>query len=61
VVCDAIRTALRQPFLVDGRRVEVSSSIGVAVSTEDSADPDHLLREADAAMYRAKSLARSTQ
>jgi diguanylate cyclase (GGDEF)-like protein len=58
VVCEQIRTALRQPFVIDGRRVDVSASIGVAVSTPDSADPDHLLREADAAMYRAKSLAR---
>jgi diguanylate cyclase (GGDEF)-like protein len=58
VVCDAIKTVITEPFVIDGRRVEVGLSIGVALSAEGSADPDHLLREADAAMYRAKSLAR---
>jgi diguanylate cyclase (GGDEF)-like protein len=57
-VCDAIRTALTEPFILDGRRVEVGLSVGVALSTEESIDPDHLLREADAAMYREKSVAR---
>jgi len=58
VVSDAITAALTAPFVIDDRRVEVGLSIGVALSTEGSADPDHLLREADAAMYRAKSVAR---
>ena len=58
VVSDAITAALTAPFVIDDRRVEVGLSIGVDLSTEGSADPDHLLREADAAMYRAKSVAR---
>jgi diguanylate cyclase (GGDEF)-like protein len=59
VVSDAITSGLTEPFDIDGRRVEVGLSIGVALSSEQSADPDHLLREADAAMYRAKSVARA--
>jgi diguanylate cyclase (GGDEF)-like protein len=58
-VCDAIKAAITEPFLIDGRRVVVGLSIGVALSAEGSADPDRLLREADAAMYRAKSAARA--
>jgi diguanylate cyclase (GGDEF)-like protein len=58
VVSDAITAALTEPFVIDGRPVEIGLSIGVALSTDRSADPDHLLREADAAMYRAKSVAR---
>jgi diguanylate cyclase (GGDEF)-like protein/PAS domain S-box-containing protein len=58
VVCDAITAAIHEPFVIDGRPVEVGVSIGVAVSSEGACDPDHLLREADAAMYRAKSAAK---
>jgi diguanylate cyclase (GGDEF)-like protein len=57
-VCDAIKAAVTEPFFIDGRSVQVGLSIGVALSAEGSADPDHLLRAADAAMYRAKSVAR---
>jgi diguanylate cyclase (GGDEF)-like protein len=57
-VCDSIRAAVTEPFRLDGHQVEVGLSIGVAVSSAGSADPDHLLREADAAMYRAKSASR---
>ncbi|MEU8234333.1 GGDEF domain-containing protein [Actinoplanes sp. NPDC048967] len=57
-VRDAITAAITEPFVIDGYPVEVGLSIGVALSTDGSADPDHLLREADAAMYREKSTAR---
>jgi diguanylate cyclase (GGDEF)-like protein len=54
IVRDKITAAVTEPYLIDGYRVSVGLSIGVAVSDGPSADPDHLLREADAAMYRAK-------
>jgi diguanylate cyclase (GGDEF)-like protein len=59
-VCDNVADAVGAPFFIDGERVDVGCSIGVAVSGDGQADPDHLLREADAAMYRAKSAARGT-
>ncbi|HEV3232807.1 MAG TPA: diguanylate cyclase [Candidatus Dormibacteraeota bacterium] len=46
--------ALRRPFQVDGRLVEVRASVGIAMCPEDGADADSLLRAADAAMYSAK-------
>jgi diguanylate cyclase (GGDEF)-like protein len=58
VVCDGIDAAFAEPFAIDGHAVEVGVSIGVAVSTADSTDPQRLLREADAAMYRAKPVGR---
>jgi diguanylate cyclase (GGDEF)-like protein len=58
VVCEAITTSIGEPFEIDGRSVEVGVSIGVAVSSDGDADPDHLLREADAAMYQAKELSK---
>ncbi|MFI1996111.1 diguanylate cyclase domain-containing protein [Actinoplanes sp. NPDC020271] len=57
-VCDAIQKAVAEPIAIDGRTVSVGVSIGVAVSGDGPADSDHLLREADAAMYRAKSAGR---
>ncbi|MEU4425935.1 GGDEF domain-containing protein [Actinoplanes sp. NPDC024001] len=54
-VCDAVQAAVTAPVDVDGQLVQVGVSIGVAVSGDGAVDPDHLLREADAAMYRVKS------
>ncbi|MDQ3757952.1 MAG: bifunctional diguanylate cyclase/phosphodiesterase, partial [Actinomycetota bacterium] len=43
------------PFLLSGREVSVSASVGVAVSTgRPGEDAETLVRDADAAMYRAK-------
>ena len=54
VVSKGIRARLTEPYMIDGHLVTVGLSIGVALSTDFSTDPEHLLREADAAMYRAK-------
>ncbi|MCO8271440.1 GGDEF domain-containing protein [Actinoplanes sp. TRM 88003] len=58
LVRDTIATRLTEPYAIDGGRVTVGVSIGVAVS-RDGADPESLLREADAAMYRAKLASRA--
>jgi diguanylate cyclase (GGDEF)-like protein len=58
VVCTGIDAAFAVPFAIDGHAVEVGVSIGVAVSADGAADPERLLREADAAMYRAKPVGR---
>ncbi len=47
---------LAVPFRVRGRRVRVSASIGVALFPDDGETLDALLRHADTAMYRIKSL-----
>jgi diguanylate cyclase (GGDEF)-like protein/PAS domain S-box-containing protein len=54
VAARRVLEALEQPFLVDGRPVEVSGSIGVSVFPEHGTDADTLLRRADVAMYVAK-------
>jgi diguanylate cyclase (GGDEF)-like protein len=50
--------AIRQPFLIDGQRVETSASAGIAVYPEDGSDLGQLERAAGAAMYHAKDLGR---
>ncbi len=50
----AIR-ALSQPFALEHAEVVVTASIGIAITRRPSDRPASLLRDADAAMYRAKS------
>ena len=58
-VAERILDALRQPFALDARQLFVQASIGIALSGEgkgpSSTSADELLRNADAAMYTAKS------
>jgi diguanylate cyclase (GGDEF)-like protein/PAS domain S-box-containing protein len=54
-VADRIVRALRDPFKLEGREIYVGASIGIAATDHDVDDADHLLRNADLAMYRAKA------
>ena len=47
---------LRRPFVVGGRELFVTASIGASVYPDDAQDPEALLRNADVAVYRAKKL-----
>ena len=46
--------AVELPMMVEGQRVDVGVSIGIAAFPEHGTDADELLHSADAAMYRAK-------
>jgi diguanylate cyclase (GGDEF)-like protein/PAS domain S-box-containing protein/hemerythrin-like metal-binding protein len=54
-VAEKIRRAISRPFSIEGRVLEVSLSIGIALYPDDGADALTLFRHADEAMYRAKS------
>src|SRR5207248_7729567 len=54
-MAERICEALSEPFELNGHQASVSASIGIALDTDRSHAPDDLLREADLAMYRAKS------
>ena len=45
---------LGAPHMLDGRKIHLSASIGIAVFPDDGEDPAQLWSMADAAMYRAK-------
>ena len=50
-----IQDALSAPFSIGGREVFTSVSIGIAFGLADYGDPDDIMRDADIAMYHAKS------
>lgn len=54
-----IQNALGQPMEVGGQEVVTSASIGITVGGPGYQSPEEMLRDADAAMYRAKSNGRA--
>ena len=58
-VARRLAAALREPLVLDGERRYVSASVGVSFSGPGEDDPHALLRDADAAMYRAKEMGKS--
>ncbi|MBK7001550.1 MAG: diguanylate cyclase [Rhodoferax sp.] len=53
-VLERLLLAAAEPVAVDAHVLQVSTSIGISYFPLDNVDADHLLRHADAAMYRAK-------
>jgi diguanylate cyclase (GGDEF)-like protein len=51
---------ISQPYNLDGQRVVIGISIGIALAPTDGSDPDALLKNADLALYRAKAQGRNT-
>jgi len=59
VVANRLALALAEPFAIDGRAHAITASIGVALSRLEHARPEDVLRDADAALYRAKAAGRA--
>ncbi|KAB2917448.1 MAG: EAL domain-containing protein [Hyphomicrobiaceae bacterium] len=51
---------LSEPYEIDGQQVVIGTSVGIAVGPNDGLRTDDLLRNADLALYRAKSDGRAT-
>ncbi len=60
IMAGKLRASLAKPVLVDGFELFVQASIGISVFPTDGTEPATLLRNADAAMYRAKAGGRNT-
>lgn len=56
---DRIQNALSSPFILDGKEVLATASIGIALMESRYLRGEELLRDADAAMYRAKQSGRA--
>lgn len=58
-VAERLQKELTQAFNLGGHEVFTSASIGIALSTTGFEKPEDLLRDADTAMYRAKSMGKA--
>ncbi|MES2019660.1 MAG: EAL domain-containing protein [Pseudomonadota bacterium] len=58
-VLEKIRQAVAEPVLLDGQEVQVSCSMGVVMYPRDGGDPNTLMMNADAAMYRSKEMGKN--
>ncbi len=58
-VAERVQKELSAPFMLSGREVFTSVSIGIAPNSIDYDNPEDILRDADTAMYRAKSLGKA--
>ncbi len=58
-IADRIQKELSAPFNLSGREVFTSVSMGIALSSESYELPEDILRDADTAMYRAKSMGKA--
>jgi diguanylate cyclase (GGDEF)-like protein/PAS domain S-box-containing protein len=57
---ERLMKAVGAPFLLSGKEVFTSVSVGIALSNAATYEsPDEILRDADTAMYRAKSLGKA--
>ncbi len=54
-----ITKLIAEPFQLSGQRVEIGTSIGIALAPEHGRGHEDLLRKADLALYRSKSAGRS--
>jgi len=58
-IADRIQTELSAPFNLGGREVFSTVSMGIAFSSKEYERPEDILRDADTAMYRAKSMGKA--
>src|SRR5476651_2811417 len=59
-LADTLRELLSEPMFLDGHRLQVTPSIGVALIPDHGSTPADLLQPADIALYRAKDSGRNT-
>ncbi|MGR9037014.1 MAG: diguanylate cyclase domain-containing protein, partial [Gammaproteobacteria bacterium] len=55
VVAQKIIKALKEPYLLSGKEMDLNVSIGIAYYPQDGKDCDSLIKQADAAMYHARN------
>ncbi|APG27370.1 hypothetical protein A7E78_05640 [Syntrophotalea acetylenivorans] len=59
IVAEKILAIMAEPFCIDQRRFDISSSIGITLYPQDGENTDLLFKRADMAMYVAKDMGRN--
>ena len=59
-VAERVLELMREPFVVEGHNLSLSTSIGIALFPRDGTDMGELLKNADTALYQAKQEGRNT-
>ncbi|MFL1482709.1 diguanylate cyclase domain-containing protein [Marinobacter sp. LN3S78] len=59
-IAEKVLARFSTPRMVDGRQLQVTMSMGIAVYPENGMDADTLMRNADSAMYTAKKSGRNS-
>jgi diguanylate cyclase (GGDEF)-like protein len=59
-IAQRILDTLKPPFHLDGHELHITTSLGIAIYPTDGQDAQTLLKNADAAMYRAKEWGRNS-
>ena len=60
IVATKINSTLAEPFHINGQEIDASVSIGITLAPSDSEDINTLMKNADLAMYEAKSKGRNS-
>ena len=60
MITEKLLLELAKPLYINERELFISASIGISLYPDDSVDPRILVKHADMAMYRAKSMGRNT-
>jgi diguanylate cyclase (GGDEF)-like protein/PAS domain S-box-containing protein len=58
-VAEKVLQAISEPYLLEQLEVNISPSVGISLYPSDGKTLDHLVKNADAAMYHAKSLGKN--
>jgi diguanylate cyclase (GGDEF)-like protein len=58
VAANRLLAAIREPFLLDGKQLRITTSLGIALYPDEGTDRDTLVRNADIAMYQVKGSGR---
>ncbi|MFI8479584.1 putative bifunctional diguanylate cyclase/phosphodiesterase [Pseudomonas sp. NPDC078700] len=59
VLAGRILLAMKEPIIINGRHMVMTTSIGISMFPEDGNTPDELLKHADLALYQAKGSGRN--